>query len=381
MADTVESISAANTYEQAKDTAMHIWDSIPSLSDIVSYVWKWTPNTSEVMYGVLPVAAVSVMASDIVSKFGDNPVNRGVVRDITKISGVALNIYSNNELGSSGRVYDSSNLYASTFKITCKVAVISTAVSMSGPIYGYIVGPEIANKICDPLSKMITLAGEDRQDEGKLDEYLPIYAINNWKTSWLIGGGLAGVVKVAVVTKIGSVIAHVGISKVASKISVDGLALPGGHSLHGIKHLALLLAPGINLNTGTVFEKVATILEKSDSMYGVKAIKGLAAAVIHDFVAETVKGIFDTMMLTPPARVVSDLTKKLVKYVLNESDAVTIYSPNESLSSKHDDKAEFDFGDIKHDSSLKVDISYEDYDDSDGMCIPKNLIELDGWYN
>jgi hypothetical protein len=342
---------------------------------MLEYIWNRIPNANEVTTSIAPVATISVFGAATVSKFGDNPTSKGIIRDATKIIGIVSNVIAGNELGGTGRIYDTSNVYASTFKVTCKGAIIYASVASSGPA-GWLSGPPIANIICDPLTRVITLAGQDRQDEGRCDEFFPTYFINNLKTEWFTVAVASGAFKAIVVNNIGAFIASTGISKAFSYVSTDGLSLPWVGKVHGMKYISTKLSPTMEYTATTIEDKVSTAMSYIDGGYTKFTVaRAWTAAFVHDFTASFVQGVIDTILLTPPARLVNDLTKDFIKkYFSSDSKEVVEYKKQEDDKPPlHNDTDDFDFSTATHPLSIVTEISS---DSNEGQCNASPLEEL-----
>lgn len=193
-------------------------------ADVLVFIWQRFPNVQEMFIDVASQAPLDVALGGFTKQLGNNPAAKSFLRDSLKLPATFLKAWREVPIGSTGLVFDVSNVYSQVAKVATKVGgiYVFTSLGMNPEVAG-----TTANYIGDPLAKLFIKAGKDRQTEHKTD--LPFYEY--LVTNFQLTRGMMSIVlevgpKVLIVNSLGALISRSGITPYIKGMRI--FAVPAG---------------------------------------------------------------------------------------------------------------------------------------------------------
>lgn len=257
---------------------------------MLSFIFKCIPNFREIILSSLFKASIEVWYEKEMKKYGDNPINKSLLRDIASVPGATISSYNKQELGKTGIKNDEITLAGTLLRSGCKASLLylfDSNNSSDNKQFSYLAGT--VNFICDPLSSLAYVVSKARQEEGQTHIDAVTYIISNIQLSWVTKVGLGSVV--------GSSFAHLA-GEVVKYLDYSSLIKQAGYYIEDKIITNMLSIPEYNPALGS------DMWSKIEEIHQVKHNQGTT--------------LVDTALLT--TRVVSTLTIELANtYVIATS--------------------------------------------------------------
>ncbi|MBI2603127.1 MAG: hypothetical protein HYW48_08725 [Deltaproteobacteria bacterium] len=194
--------------EVETDTYIGVWKK--NAKDALVFVWKRIPNTQEMFIDIVIQAPLDVALGSFTSQLGDNPSAKSFLRDLLKLPPTLLKAWKSVNIGSTGLVFDVSNVYSQVSKVAMKVGgiLVFTHLGMNPEAAG-----TTANYLGDPLAKLFIKAGKDRQTE-KSDLSFPRYLLTKFQAvRGMMSVAMEVGPKVLIVNNLGELIKYLGVTR------------------------------------------------------------------------------------------------------------------------------------------------------------------------
>ena len=175
------------------------------------WFWNRVPNARETFTTITATSFFGACLGQVNALFGDNPVARVVLRDMTKVPGVLIAVFFNYEVGSTGYTYDNGHALSSITKPACKLILIGGFFYLYGGV-GLSSAGKAANYPCDSLARFFIVVGKRQQDANALKQPYWKFIANNFEWAWVWESIASAVVKDVVMEGVGELIKKLHIS-------------------------------------------------------------------------------------------------------------------------------------------------------------------------
>lgn len=328
---TTEQSGTKPTYQQTMFSMAS--NTVYFVRDTAISTWQYFPNIEEIVINTLSGTAVEMMLEPLLD-LGGNIAAKELFRDIAKIPGTFVLMYSDVDYGSTGYKYDFANVVSQFAKTACNAILIGGSYYLSGQGLAKTVAPW-ANILCEIPARTIIEVGRLKQKGNDTTTPFPEYYLNHMNSTIAIGAIVSSFAKKGVA-------------------SIAGVALEKYIPSHEMaKEFALrfdkmLVGQTVGSPKDTCLKILNTIYEKIKNETPIKKAGVLSAAIIGEFVPREASNLVNAYSLIFIARAAqeegSEVAEKLVEFVeglftahealelIENSIDNNVYSPNEHIN-------------------------------------------------